>query len=298
MPMLEALRLCPQARAVRTDMALYRDVSRRLLACLRRGFPLLEPMGLGAAYFDVGGAGDEPGGIASRLVQGVLAELSLPLRVGIASGKFLARLAVEESGPGAVREVAPGQEAAFLHPLPVHRLEGVGRKTAASLRELGASRIGDVVALGQARLEEAFGPHGLRIFQLASARDDAPVRASRHPQTLSREVTIRGEARDRVVLAEHLQDLARHLEAELDRQALSAGRVGLKIRYADQGTHTRSQALTTAIHRAGDLQELALRLLDRTQAGSRPVRGLGLQLGKLVPAAEADRQLDLFSRRA
>jgi nucleotidyltransferase/DNA polymerase involved in DNA repair len=293
-PMLEALRLCPRARAVRTDMALYREVSRQLFACLRRGFDQLETLGLGAAYFDVSGAAETPEAVAERLRSGVREDLSLPLRVGIATRKFLARLAAEESGDAGVRRIAPGEEQRFLHPLPVTRLEGVGRKTATGLAELGAQRIGDVVSLGRARLEQAFGTHGLRIFDLASAEDDAPVRASRHPQSLSREVTLGGEGADGGVLGEHLQDLARQLEAELARQALAAGRVALKVRYLDQGTQTRSQVLSGAISAAADLHALALRLLARTQAGSRPVRGLGLQLGKLLPAAESDRQLDLF----
>jgi DNA polymerase-4 len=294
MTMVEALRRCPQARVVRTDMALYRETSRRLFACLRRAFPRLEPFGLGAAYFDVSGAGEAPETIAAGLRGQVAEELGLPLRVGIASGKFLARLAAEEAGDSGVRRVVPGEETAFLRPLPATRIEGVGCKTAATLAELGAVTIGDVVALGRERLEAAFGMHGQRIFALASAAENAPVRAVRHAQSLSREVTIEGEARDRGVLAECLQDLARQLEAELVRQALSAGRVVLKVRYADHGTHSRSQALGSPIARAVDIQALALRLLDRTQAGSRPVRGFGLQLSRLAPAAEVDRQLELF----
>jgi DNA polymerase-4 len=294
MPMLEALRLCPQARALRTDMAVYRDVSRRLFACLRRAFPRLEPLGLGAAWLDVGTAGEPPEAIAARLVAAVAAEVSLPLRVGIASGKFLARLAAHEAGESGVRRILPGRETEFLHPLPVQRLEGVGRKTAAALAELGAHTIGDVAALAPDRLEQALGAHGLRILALATAREDTPVRASRHAQSLSREVTLGDEGGDRSVAEEHLLDLARRLETELARQGLSAGRVGLKVRYADQGIHTRTQSLASAVFAAVDIHAAALRLLERTQVGSRPVRRLGLQLGGLAPRVETDRQLDLF----
>lgn len=294
MPMLEALRLCPQARALRTDMGLYRDVSRRLQACLRRGFPRLETFGLGGAFFDLTRSGEEPEAVAVRLRDGVREELGLPLQTGIAPGKFLARLAAEEGGREGLRRVAQGEEAAFLAPLPVARLEGVGRKTAAALAELGAVCIGDVVALGPGRLEEALGTHGLRIHQLASAADDSPVRATRHPGSLSREVTVRGEALDRAVLEDHLLDLARHLELELGRQGLAAGRVTLKVRYAGAGAHSRSQVLAAPVAAAAEVHAAALLLLDRTQVGSRAVRGLGIQLGKLAPAGEVERQLDLF----
>ena len=276
-------------------MALYRYASRRLFACLSRGFECLEPFGLAAAYLELGGAGEAPEAIAARLRAQVDDELGLPLRAGIAGGKFVARLAAEESGTAGLRRIAAGAEAAFLRPLPVARLEGVGRKTAATLATLGAHTIGDVVALGRERLEEAFGTHGLRIFAFASAADQAPVRGARHPQSLSREVTVRGEALDREVLEEHLQDLARHLEAELQQQGLCAGRVALKLRYVEQGTHTPSQVLAQPATTAAELQATALRLLERTQVGSRPVRVLGIQLSKLSPASETHRQLDLFS---
>jgi DNA polymerase-4 len=304
MPMLEALRLCPRARSARTDMIRYREVSRRLLVCLRRGFARLEPFGLGAAYLDVTGDPDPPEVIAERLRATVRDQMGLPLRVGIASGKFPARLAAEELERGAadpqgggVRRIPPGREQAFLDPLPASRLEGVGQKTAARLAELGASTIGGVVALGRERLQEVFGIHGLRIYDCASGLDQAPVRASRHPQSLSREAAVGSEPSDLVALAEGLQDLARHLEAELHLQGLTAGKVSLKLRFADQATTTRSRTLSSPTSSAGEIQEVAERLLGRTQAGSRPVRGLGIQLARLAPAAARAAQLDLFPPR-
>lgn len=295
MPVLEALRLCPQARAVRTDMALYREVSRRFAACVRRVFPQVELLReLGAAYLDASGTRD-PQELGRALCDGVASELGLPLRVGIASGKFLARLAAEEVAAPGLRRIEPGAEAAFLAPLPVARLEGVGQKTAAGLGELGAERIGDVVALGRDRLEQAFGAHGLRIFALACARDDEPVRATRHAQSLSRQRSFgREPVVDRGVLAEVLQDLARQLEAELGLQGLAAGRVAVQVRYADQARQSPSEALEAAVQRAPQIRSVAERLLARTQAGSRPIRSLGLQLARLAPAAEAGRQLTLF----
>lgn len=298
MPMLEALRLCPRARTLRTDLPRYREVSRRLFACLRRSLDRLEPFGLGAAYFDLAGASEPAESIATVLRDAVREQVGLPLRVGIASGKFLARLAAQESpveaDGGGVRRVPPGCETDFLHPLPASRIDGVGQKTAAALAELGATTIGEVVSLGRHRLEEVFGTHGLRIFASASGADDGPVRAARHPQSLSREVTVRGEPLDLAALGERLQDLARHLEVELEMQALSAAKVSLKVRYTDRVMTTRSRSLSSPIVAAAKIRDVASDLLTRTQAGSRPVRTLGIQLAKLAPAAESGWQLDLF----
>jgi nucleotidyltransferase/DNA polymerase involved in DNA repair len=295
MPVLEALQRCPGARAVRTNMRRYREVSRRLLAVLRRVHPPLEPFGLGAAYGELAGAAADPEALARAMHAAVRDALGLPLRVGLASGKFLARLAAQEVGGDGVRRIDPGEEARFLAPLEATRLDGVGRKTAATLAALGAHTIGDVVRLGRQRLQGVFGTHGLRIYAFATGADGEPVRASRHPQTLSRESTVQGEPLDVAVLLEQLGGLAQELETELRRQGLAAGKVALRVRYGDgPGVATRTRTLPAPAQRAFELAEVASHLLARTQAGARPVRGLGLQLSALAPAGDRDRQLDLF----
>jgi DNA polymerase-4 len=295
MTVLEALRLYPTVRAVRTDMARYRDVSRRLFAVLRTSSPQLEPFGLAACYAEMSGA-DDAELCARQLLEVVDGELGLPLRVGIGAGKYLARIAAEEvrGERGCVR-VPAGGEAAFLAPLPASRLDGVGRKTAAALAQMGGHTIGDVVRLGRARLQTEFGPHGLRIYACATGSDAEPVRGARHPKSLSRESTLPGEPIDVAVFGEQLAGLAQQLEEELRRMGLAAGRVAVKVRYADQGTTTRSATLPRPTAAAADLWEAARRLLGRTQAGARPARGLGIQLSRLAPAGEVDGQLDLFS---
>ncbi len=294
MTMLEALQVCPRARPLRTDMRRYREVSRRLFASLRRVLPSLEPFGLGAAYFDVSAVAEAPEALGRRLIEAVGEEPGLPLRVGIASSKFLARLAAEEAGESGLYRIPPGGERRFLDPQPITRLEGVGHKTAARLAELGARRIADVVALGRARLEDVFGTHGLRIHALAGGEDDGPVRAARHAQSVSREATLRAEPMDWSLLVEQLQRMAQDLADELRRQGLVAGRVVVRLRYADGGTSSRSQTLGAPVGAAAELHAVATRLLERIGAGARAVRGVGIQLARLGPAAEGDRQLELF----
>lgn len=299
MPVAEALALCPRARALPTDMRRYREVSRRLFARLREAFARLEPCGLGAAYALLPGAAADAGERFAALAAGVRSELGLPLRGGIASGKFLSRLAAARAADGALQRIPVGGEADFLEPLPVTELEGVGQKTAAVLAELGAARIGDVVALGRERLEQALGNHGLRIFALASGRDDVPVRAAAHSQSLSREVRVTAAvASDAAQLAEVVRDLTRRLEEELRAQRLAAARVVLKLRFADGMPSSRSSTLAAPVAAAAELSRVALELLERGAASARPLRGLGIQLARLSPAAESDRQLALFDTSA
>jgi len=295
MPILEALRHCPQARAVRTDMKRYREVSRRLFTLLRGVEARLETFGLSACYADVTARHAEAEELAQRAMEGVGKALDLPLRVGIAPGKFLARLAAGEvRGERGVVRVASGAEQAFLDPLPIERLDGVGRKTAASLVAMGARTIADVRALGRERLQAEFGPHGLRVHACAHGGFEEPVNAERHPKSLSRESTLRGDASDVAAFVDLLAGLAQQLEEELGRQGLAAGRIAVKVRFADHGTTSRSATLPKPAGSAAALHAAASRLLERTQAGARPVRGLGIQLSRLAPVGEVDRQLDLF----
>ena len=294
MPMLEALQRCPEARAIRTNMRRYREVGRELLASLRGVYPHLEKFGLGGAYAELGNVQRAPEEIAEEMRKAVQEHLGLPLRVGLAGNKFLARLAAEEAGLTGVHRIPDGSESAFLGPLSVARLDGVGEKTASRLAELGAHTIADVVTLGRDRLQEVFGAHGLRIHALAAGEDAEPVRATRHAQSVSREATLAAGATDTPSLVEQLATLAQELEEELGRQQLAAGRVALKVRYIDQGTVTRSETLASPSTQASRFCEAAVRLLARTQAEALPVRGLGLQLTSLSPASDSDRQLDLF----
>jgi DNA polymerase-4 len=293
LPVLEALERCPGARALVTDMRRYREAGVRFIACLRRVCEQLEEAGLGAAYAEVG---DDAEALAAALCARVSDELGLPLRVGVAPVKFVARVAAQEAGPRGVRRVRPGEVQGFLERLPVSRLDGVGANTQAALAKHEVRTAGELVALGRARLEEILGNRGVELLALAQGRDPTPVRATRHSKSLSQELTLRGEQGDTGVLGERLHDLAEGIERRLGMEGLRARRVSLKLRYADQQTTTRSLTLSEPVSEALPLHAAALALLRRTQAGARPVRLVGLAVSELEVAAREDRQLDLFRR--
>jgi DNA polymerase-4 len=297
MPVLEALERCPRARALRTDMRRVREGASRLRACLRRVLPRVEPAGLEAAYLDASGHDEPPERLAERLRHTVAEHLALPLRVGIAPVKFLAKLAAEECGAEGILRIEPAGIDAFLGPLPADRLPGVGPKTAARLRELGARTVADVRALGREGLEAEFGNHGLSIWDHARGRDTARVRAAPHPRSLSQESTLEAAEIDLPTLQERLGDLAQRLEAGLALEGLAARRVILKVRYADGELTTRSLTLGRPVAAARELSARADELLARTQAGTRAIRGLGLAAAQLARSRRDDRQLDLFSPR-
>lgn len=298
MPVLEALERCVRAKAVRTDMKRYREVAGLLRAVLRSEVERLEPAGLEAAFLDASADDRSAETIAEAVRARVREELGLPTHVGIASAKFLARIAAEVAGEPGLLRVPAGDEVAFLAPLPVAVLPGVGPKTLARLRELGAKRIGDLSRVGRDELERALGNHGLRLLELARGSDFQPVRAARAPASLSQETTFDEPQLDAPIVAERLQRLAASLEAALRRQGLGARRIAVRVRYADHESTTRTRTLDRPVGLARDLVEVAEGLLERTDVGARAIRTLGLRLGALGGAPGDDRQLDLFEGEA
>src|SRR5262245_48642560 len=296
MPMREALERCPHARVLKTNMKTYREVAGRLRACFRQETEKMEPAGPDAAYLEAPGEA-APEEFARRLRERVESALALPLRVGVAPVRFVAKLAAEEAGPDGVLCVRPGDLRRFLDPLPAAKLPGVGPRTREALAELGATTVADVLKLGRERLEEALGNHGRGIFAYAQGSDSASVRAAPHPRTASHEVTLPIPEVDRSALEARLKELAGHVEATLARERLAAKRLVLKVRYADHEETTRSRTEKHSLARAPELLALAADLLARTQAGTRPIRGLGLAVSTLVQKRRDDRQLDLFGPR-
>jgi DNA polymerase-4 len=297
MPMLEALERCPRARAVVTNMRRYREAGAELRSQFRRATERVEPAGTAAAYLDISTRPEPPHVVAEGLRAAVRDELSLPLRIGISSVKFLAKLAAESIETEGVFQIDPGGVRAFLDPLPVGRLPGVGPKTEATLAELGVHTAGDLARQSRAWLEERLGNHGLAILSYAQGRDPATLRAAAHPRSVGQEATFAAPETDRIALEERLAGLAARVEEALAREHLAAKRVVVKIRYADDELTTRSRKVVHAMTSARELLAQAAPLLDRTQAGTRAVRGLGLIATELSRGRRDDRQLDLFARR-
>jgi len=297
MLVVDALERCPQARALRTDMARYREADKRLRAVFARFAERIEPAGMGAAWLEPEPGGEPLASLAAALRDAVASELRLPLRVGAAPVKFLARLAAEEAGPGGFRAIEAGQVEAFLHPLPAARLPGVGARTTERLAELGVHTVGELLAVERERVERALGKHALAILAAARGQGDDRVRAA-HSQSLSQETTLAEPSVDRALLAETLRAQADRLERALGLEGLTARRVTLKLRYADGERITRSTSLERPVRAAGELLDVALALLERTQAGTRPVRLLGLAASALQRPRRDDRQLELFGERA
>lgn len=294
MSVVDALERCPRARAVRTRMPAYREASRRLHACMRRVLGALEPAGLEAAFFEASEQPETPELLAAALRKAASASLGLPLQVGIAPVRTLATLAAAEAGAAGVLRVRPGEEAAFLEPLAVGRLSFIGPNAELRLAQAGARTVGEALGLGAELLEELLGNRARELLDLAAGLGDARVRAERQPRSLGQEETLEAPERSASALREALARLAADLEANLRVQGVAARRITLKLRYEDLQTVTRSRTLLRAVALGHEIEAAAAELLARTDAGERPVRLIGVLLGRLARSRRDGRQLDLF----
>ncbi len=294
MEMLKALECCPSAHACRTRMRRYREVAFLLRTCLARVLPCIEPTGLAAAFLDGSQRTERAEDLAAQLRRGVAEELRLPLHAGIATVKFLAKLASQTPGPEGVQRVPPGTEHTFLAELPIARLPGVGPNTEEKLAALAIRTVGQLAASDRAQLEEVLGNHGLALHALARGQGDDRVRATWQPQSLSQETTLPTPLRDFSQLQEVLDQLAKKLQEILELHGLAGRRIQIKLRFGDTESCTRSCTLPRFVRRAQEISGAALELLVRTQAAERAVSKIGVSVSSLASTAVPESQLELF----
>jgi DNA polymerase-4 len=294
MPMRRAVRLCPEAVVLPVRMARYQEVSRQVFSIFARYTDRIEPLSVDEAFLDVAGCERLFGpaaAIAARIRREVRDELGLAISAGVAPNKFLAKLASESAKPDGLLEIAPEQVDAFLLPLPVERIWGVGAKAAEQLRRLGCCSVAELRRLPEAQLVRLFGVWGGRLYHLARGEDDRQVEVDQPAKSLGAEETFAADLTSREALQRKLLAQAEKVAARLRSQGLVGRVVTLKLRYGDFETITRRLTLAEPTANGLLLYRAGLDLLARTEAGCRPVRLLGLSVGEPEPAAQCQATL-------
>ena len=298
-PMSRAVRLCPSLVIVRPDFARYKAASQTVFAIFRRVTPLVEPMSLDEAYLDVteNAWGEALGqSVARRLKAEIKHETNLTASAGVAPNKFLAKIASGWKKPDGLTVIAPERVEQFLHRLPVDALWGVGPVTANRLRERGIERLVDVRTVNPAVLREAVGSHADWLRQLADGVDNRPVEPNQSAKSSGTENTFAEDLTDLGDIRREIDEMARDAAAWLERKLLSCRTVTIKVRYDDFTTITRSHSSDPATRNADEIAARAMALLERTEAGHRPVRLLGVSVHNLVDPTDRseDSPLPLF----
>lgn len=297
MPMAEALRRCPKAIVVRHRMERYAEASRAFFAILGDYSPEVEGLSLDEAFLDVTASerllGDGPT-IARAIKQRVRDQISLVASVGVAPIKLAAKIASDIDKPDGLRVVPPDQLLAFLHPLPVSRLWGVGDATRGVLATMGLSTIGDVARYPESALVARLGAvTGHHLAALARGEDARRVEPERDPVSVGHQETFDDDIDDKGELAVILLDQADRVAARLRAAELRAHAVVLIIKYDDFRQITRRTTLDSATSDGGVLARTAIELLAKVAIESRKgarVRLCGISATQLEPR-DAPRQL-------
>ncbi|MGE5176712.1 MAG: DNA polymerase IV [Hyphomicrobiales bacterium] len=276
-PMSRAVRLCPDLAIVTPDFAKYRSVSRQVMSILRGVTPLVEPLSLDEAYLDVTeNAWGEPLGVdvAKRLKAAIRETTGLTASAGVAPNKFLAKIASGWRKPDGLTVVAPERVEWFLQQLPVDALWGVGPVTAKRLRACGIERVVDLRTADSGVLHRAVGSATEWLLRLAAGEDDRPVEPNRPSKSSSSEITYAEDLTDLARIRDEIATMARENALWLSRKGLVARTVTIKVRYDDFATVTRSHS-SQATDDPDDIVQRAVGLVEKTEAGRRPVRLLG-----------------------
>jgi DNA polymerase-4 len=296
MPMAHARRAIPHAVFLAPRFAEYERFSTQVMEILRSITPLVEPISLDEAFLDVAGArrrlGDGPAiGMYARAR--IRDESGLVASVGVATTKFLAKIASDMAKPDGLLIVEPGEEDAFLHPLPLGRLWGVGPATLARLETLGVRTVGDIAKLPEATLVTALGAaHGSHLSQLAHNIDDRDVTPERATKSIGNEETFPRDVRVRADLEREIVRLADRVAGRLRHAGLAARTITLKVRFADFRTITRSRTEPEPTALSTDITAIARELLAAVDV-AKGIRLLGISGSQLMTPARRQGVLDL-----
>lgn len=300
MPMMRARRLCPQAVVLAPDHAAYARVSAGVMAVFRSITPLVEPISLDEAFLDVRGAARRLGGpaqIGEWIRATVEDEQGVTCSVGVASTKFVAKLASARCKPDGLLVVPAQEVVAFLHPLPVGALWGVGAKTEDVLRQLGLHTVADLAHTPVATLVRALGPAvGAHLSALAWGRDERSVVPSEPDKSIGAENTFPHDVDDPAIVARELLRLAEQTAARLRATGQCGRTVSIKVRFADFTTITRSRTLVEGTDVGRVVYDTAMSLYAALGLQRARIRLVGVRVEGIVAADDQPHQLQLGER--
>ena len=297
MPISQAYRLCPNAIFVRGSYQRYGEVSHQVMAILQDFTPVIEKISIDEAFLDLTGSLHLFGSateIAQKIKARICHELRLTASVGIAPNKFLAKIASDLKKPDGLVVVKEGEEKSFLEPLPIHKLWGVGEKTAMVLKNMGLATIGQVASLPEPELGKRLGKWGHALWRLANGIDDRPVVTWAPQKSISQEITFDEDVDDPEVMELTLFQLSDELARLMRKNQLKGRTITLKIRLEDFSTFSRSRTLADFVDSTEIIKGVTIELFRKFDRKQMKVRLLGIGLSQL--SSVSGEQLGLFEQ--
>ena len=292
MPMSRALQLCPQLMIVSSRHGEYSKISKEVMALIEVS-PLIEKISIDEAFLDVSVLPEPLIEIAEGLQRRVNHELQLPISIGGATNKLVAKIANDwgkshkksAEPPNTITIIPPGDEASFLSPLRVQSLWGVGPKTAERLEQIGVKTIGDLAATPAATLKMLFGRFGPDLIDLARGIDNRPVETEHTVKSISNEITFSHDQTETRRLLNTLRALSEKVGSRLRKASLAGTTIQIKLRWSDFTTITRQTTLTSATNLDQEIFDAAVALFRENWPKGKPVRLMGVGVTGLGPPA-------------
>ena len=294
MPLVEAKRRCPTLRVVPGRHDVYREVSRQVFQIFHDFTPEIEPLSIDEAFLDITGSIKllgKPQDIARAIRKRIAEELSLPASAGIAPNKFVAKLASGMAKPDGQMMVNAQDLKAFLEPLPIQKMWGVGKKSLPQFKELGLNTFGDLARQSDDHLFSWFGERGPWWASLARGEDERAVETERESKSLGAEHTFESDSEDRAFLERYLLQCAVKVGHRLCDAGLAGSVVTLKCKSSSFQLSTRRVRLETAAFDPDTIYEAARSRLDELLNVLGPLRLIGLSVSQLVERERRTRQL-------
>jgi DNA polymerase-4 len=280
LPTATAVRLCPNLKLVPANWPRIRECSGQVMEILRQYGPV-EQISVDEAYIDLSQQA-EPEATAAQIRAEVKAGTGLPASVGLATAKLVAKVASDFEKPEGFTVVPPGTEAAFLAPLPVRAIWGIGPKTAERLAGLGIETCGQLALADAEQVRQRFGKQGVELQERARGVDGRSVQPERGPaKSISQEWTFNSDVNDPVVLREKLRQMCDRVAQSVQKRGLVAHTVTVKFRWSDFTTFTRQRSVTVGIDDEADIYRLAAAIWQENWPQNRPMRLLGVGVSKL-----------------
>ncbi len=298
MPISQAFRLCPQARYLPPDWALYERVSTEVMVTLKSFAGKFEQASIDEAFIDVSSkAADEDS--AKRVaieVKGAVKSLhQLTCSIGVGPNKSSAKIASDRKKPDGLTVVPFGDVAEFLAPLPVSVVPGIGSKTQEFLKEKGISTIGQLQLLEGKQLLSWFGKNGVWLWGVIHGQENVEVRQQEIPKSLSVERTFKEDVADFRTVREEVVNAASELVRRVRASGLAFKVGGIKIRFRGFETHTREKTLVSSTDSEDALKEVVELLLGEFEESAKPVRLVGVRVSGLVRSTAEPTTLDDWS---
>jgi DNA polymerase-4 len=297
MPMARAMKMAPHALVVKPRFSAYSEASEQVFSIFERYTPLVEPLSLDEAFLDVTasvGLFGTPADMARRIRKEIAAETGLPSSAGIASVKFVAKIASDVAKPNGQREVRAEETVAFLAGLPVGRLWGVGPKTEEALKRAGLETIGDVAKRDAAWMEARWGTSGRHLWELAHGIDPREVVPDREAKSVGAEDTFDEDLTGLEALSPHVHAQALRVGRRLRKAGVKGRVVQLKLKFGDFTLITRRTTLPSPTDDGQTLYRVARELLEKAHE-DKPVRLTGVSMQELGTESVGARQLGLFT---